>query len=119
MSKPIFISYGDFVNAEMLENFTRYKEIGEPLPSRKSFYDDYVRYKGFGEWIESIRSVTVTENQAFSIASTFVNVGKRKVSDLVSVFVSLERHQKISLPVQHKILTAEYWERRLKNLSLA
>ena len=113
MQPPKFISYKDFAKEELLDRFTTYEKLEVPLPSKKSFYDDYFKMNGFSEWLEAIEGVSLTENQAFSIASTYVNVGQRKISDLVSIFVSLEKHQNITLPVKHMILTTEYWEKRL------
>jgi len=111
--KPIFISYSDFISSEMLEKLTKYKKSDVPLPSKKEFHENYVKFDGFGAWIKAIEGIKLTENQAFSVASTFVNIGKRKVSDLVSIFVSLERLDNITLPTQYGILSNEYWEKRL------
>jgi hypothetical protein len=118
MSQPTFTSYRDYIKDDLLDTLARYEQLGVPLPNRKLFFENYAKHHGLSEWLAAIKGVVLTENQAYSIATTYLNVNNRKVSDLVSIFVCLDRLHQITLPIQYKILTTEYWEKRLNRENL-
>lgn len=114
MSDVTYISYQNFIKEQYDEKLPLYKRVSETPPSFNKFKSQYTKYDGFRDWIARISGLKPTENQLYSIVSSFVKHGDRKLSELPALVCSLEKHQNIVIPVIYGVLTVEYWEKRLK-----
>ena len=84
-------------------------------PSFNKFKAGYVTGFGFSEWLASMDGITPNENQWYSIISTYVREGGRKVNDIPVLVATLEKHNNIKIGPIYGIMTVEYWQDRLSN----
>jgi len=108
-----FIKFNDFVKAQYDSNLPLYKKLSDTPPSFNKFKTDYVTGFGFSEWLASMDGITPNENQWYSIISTYVREGSRKVNDIPALVATLEKHNNIKIAPIYGILTVEYWQDRL------
>ena len=109
-----FTTLESFLKAKFNSKLPLYKRVSEKPPSFNKWKKDYITGFGFKEWLASMKGITPTENQWFSIVQAYVREGDRKVSDAPALVASLEKHHEINIGPIYGILTVEYWQDRLK-----
>jgi hypothetical protein len=107
------ITYNAYIEAQYNEKPNLMKYYG----SLAKFKANYIRSHGISDWLETLRDKTLTIKEMISVARTFVSVSKRKASELPMLLASITRQYNVELPVEHGILTPEYWEPKVQQWS--
>lgn len=97
----MYISYYDWVYQKYSKNPYKHKMHFQ------TYLDRYKKTNGFSDWLESLKGIQLTENQAQDIAKTY----NRSEKDTPAIFACLSRQYNIELPLVEGILTAEYWQK--------
>ncbi len=80
----------------------------------EEFKKNYVSGHRFGEYLETLRGMSLTALQTYHFAKMLVDHGGCKVAELPGIISQTCRYYSIELPAVYGILTVEYWQERFE-----
>jgi hypothetical protein len=106
----IMITYDLFIETQYQELSPLYKKLYESKAKHKA---NYIKCRGFSEWLESLRDSFLTQEDVYNLAKPFYVHGKRTPATMPNVIASIAKQYNIELPDVYGVLTPAYWYARL------
>ena len=100
----------NFFTADVYNDLS--KEMQKIYGNETQHRISYLANNGFSGWLESFEGETLTLNETFSLAQTYMDFGDRKPKDISAVLGSIVHQLDVELPAEAGILTSDYWVNR-------
>jgi hypothetical protein len=66
----------------------------------------------FDKWLSSFKDEALTAVQWKFLVFVYIKYGKRKLTDIPAIIVSISRTYNIEIPAVYGILTNDYWQKK-------
>ena len=110
-----FSTFKRFVSERYQERKEKHKGLGLTSSGFNAFFANYLASHGFGEWLNTLRGLSLTEKQCYLVGATYVCFGQREHKDIPGIMAHLHRYYDVKLPVIEGLLTPEYWQQVLSD----